>query len=140
MELRAGPTFMHRTWLFGYGRSLFRGVADRAYNVGSMEDISIAETARAVSDAINPTIPVHVAQVPFPKEPAQRYVPDTRRAQGELGLQPDRHAVGGYPANHPLAPTRRRLLQSLDRPMRRQRCGVSFAARGAPEVANAWRI
>lgn len=66
---------------------LLRGATGRAYNVGSMEDISIAETARAVSDAINPTVPVHVAQAPFPNEPAQRYVPDTRRAQSELGLR-----------------------------------------------------
>src|ERR1700730_15872918 len=66
---------------------LVRGGAGRSYNVGSMQDISIAEAAQAVSDAFSPALPVHVAQAPSPHQLAERYVPDIRRARTELGLE-----------------------------------------------------
>ena len=66
---------------------LFRGAAGRSYNVGSMEEISVAEAAQAVSTAFNPALPVHVAQTPSPDQPAERYVPDNSRARIELGLE-----------------------------------------------------
>jgi nucleoside-diphosphate-sugar epimerase len=66
---------------------LVRGRAGRSYNVGSMQDISIAEAAQAVSRAFSPALPVHVAQAPSPHKLAERYVPDNRRARTELGLE-----------------------------------------------------
>jgi nucleoside-diphosphate-sugar epimerase len=65
---------------------LVRGGAGRSYNVGSMQDISIAETAQTVSRTFNPALPVHVAQTAPQHKLAERYVPDNRRAQTELGL------------------------------------------------------
>ena len=66
---------------------LVRGGAGRSYNVGSMQDISIAEAAQAVSSAFSPAVPVHVARAPSQHKLAERYVPDNRRAQAELGLE-----------------------------------------------------
>jgi nucleoside-diphosphate-sugar epimerase len=66
---------------------LIRGSAGRAYNVGSMQEISVAEAAHAVSSVFSPALPVHVAQTPSPHKPAERYVPDNRRARTELGLE-----------------------------------------------------
>lgn len=61
---------------------LFRGVAGRAYNVGSDEAISIADLARR----LQPNGVVEIAQKPS-GEPPSRYVPDITRAQTELGLR-----------------------------------------------------
>ena len=66
---------------------LFRGAVGRPYNVGSMQEISVAGAAQAVSSAFSPALPVHVAQMPSPDKVAERYVPDTRRARMELGLE-----------------------------------------------------
>jgi nucleoside-diphosphate-sugar epimerase len=66
---------------------LFRGSAGRSYNVGSMQEVSIAETAQAVGSAFSPALPVHVAQSPAQQKPTERYVPDTRRARAELCLE-----------------------------------------------------
>jgi nucleoside-diphosphate-sugar epimerase len=65
---------------------LFRGEAGRAYNVGSMEEVSVLEAAQAVSAAFSPAPPVLVARAASPSKPAERYVPDTARARAELGL------------------------------------------------------
>jgi len=64
---------------------LFRGRPSAAYNVGSEEAISIEALARAVARVLAPSLPVTVAQPPAPG-PAARYVPATRRAREELGL------------------------------------------------------
>ncbi|HEY3855323.1 MAG TPA: NAD-dependent epimerase/dehydratase family protein [Verrucomicrobiae bacterium] len=66
---------------------LFRGTANRPYNVGSADPVNIAETAAAVSRALPGNVPVNILQKPVAGQPAQRYVPDTTRAQSELGLK-----------------------------------------------------
>jgi dTDP-glucose 4,6-dehydratase len=66
---------------------LIQGVSNRPYNVGSRNALSIAETAEAVSRALPGHVAVEVAQKPVPGQPAARLVPDTARAQKELGLR-----------------------------------------------------
>lgn len=66
---------------------LFCGQPGRAYNVGSMNDLSVAEVAATVSMTLGSQQPVSIAQTPVPGRTPSRYVPDTRRAQTELGLQ-----------------------------------------------------
>jgi dTDP-glucose 4,6-dehydratase len=65
---------------------LFRGFPNRPYNVGSRNQLTIAQTANAVSGALPGGVPVIVSQKPAPDKPAQRYVPETSRAQNELNL------------------------------------------------------
>ena len=65
---------------------LFRGAPSRAYNVGSDAPVTIAELAREVADALDPTIEIRVAQTPDPRRPALRYVPATNLAREELRL------------------------------------------------------
>jgi nucleoside-diphosphate-sugar epimerase len=64
---------------------LFRGLSCRAYNVGSENDISIAELARSVAAVALPPVEVRIEGKPSGAPPA-RYVPSTHRAQRELGL------------------------------------------------------
>ena len=64
---------------------LFRGESCRPYNVGSDQEVTIAGLA-AITAAISGTA-VHLAKQPIPGARAQRYVPDVRRAQKELGLR-----------------------------------------------------
>jgi dTDP-glucose 4,6-dehydratase len=66
---------------------LFKGASNRPYNVGSRQEVSIAETAAAVSGALPGKAPVVIAQKPVPGRPAERYVPETARAEQELGLR-----------------------------------------------------
>ncbi len=66
---------------------LVRGVSNRPYNVGSRQALSIAELAEAVSRALPGRVPIEVAQKPVPGQPAARYVPETARAEKELGLR-----------------------------------------------------
>ncbi len=66
---------------------LFHGRSMTAYNVGSMHDVSIAELAATVSATVGSGRPVTIAQPPLPGHMPSRYVPDTRRARNELGLQ-----------------------------------------------------
>jgi nucleoside-diphosphate-sugar epimerase len=66
---------------------LIRGVSNRPYNVGSRVAVSIAELAEAVSNALPGRVAVEIAQKPAPGQPAARYVPETMRAQQELGLR-----------------------------------------------------
>lgn len=64
---------------------LFRGQNSRAYNVGSETCLTIAETARVVSEFFSPPVEVEIASAPG-TGPAARYVPSTVRARMELGL------------------------------------------------------
>ncbi len=66
---------------------LIRGAGNRPYNVGSRNALSIAQVAEAVSRALPGHAPVEIAQEPLPGQPAARYVPETARAQQELGLR-----------------------------------------------------
>ena len=64
---------------------LFRGAPGRAYNVGSTEDLSLAELAAAVNRVAGGGARIVMAAQPG-AGPAVRYVPDTLRARTELGL------------------------------------------------------
>jgi dTDP-glucose 4,6-dehydratase len=58
-----------------------------AYNVGAADGISILDTARAVADVCSPTAQIVVEGTRDPTVPVHRYVPDTGRAQRDLGLR-----------------------------------------------------
>lgn len=64
---------------------LLRGERARAYNVGSEEAISIADTARAVARAAGTGSEVVIAGAGTGGS-AERYVPSTRRARMDLGV------------------------------------------------------
>jgi nucleoside-diphosphate-sugar epimerase len=66
---------------------LMRGASLRPYNVGSENDLSIAELAHRVSAALDSQVPVRIARDPVPGRPVERYVPSTRAAREELGLR-----------------------------------------------------
>jgi len=73
---------------------LLRGEAGRAYNVGSEEAVSIRQLADRVADVAAAIWPdrgrpeIMIAKQPQPGQPAERYVPNCRRAREELGLEP----------------------------------------------------
>jgi dTDP-glucose 4,6-dehydratase len=67
---------------------LLRGTPGRAYNVGSPQALSIRELAALVAATLAPGTPVTVAREPTPGAAPARYVPDTSRAETELGLKP----------------------------------------------------
>jgi dTDP-glucose 4,6-dehydratase len=66
---------------------LLRGNSGRAYNVGSEEDISIAELARAVSESGSQRTQVEILGQPVAGAAVARYAPSTERARNELGLR-----------------------------------------------------
>ena len=66
---------------------LFRGVPARTYNVGSDQSVSILELAQEVAAALRPESEIEVMQKAVPGMPILRYVPETKRAQEELGLK-----------------------------------------------------
>ena len=66
---------------------LISGQSGRAYNVGSQHDVSIAELARTIAGVMGENIEVEIAKTPVPNAPMDRYVPNTTRAQKELGLR-----------------------------------------------------
>ena len=72
------------TWLW---TMLVRAESARIYNVGSPEEISIADLARIVAEATVPNTPIQIAQRPDPAAIPSRYVPSTQRAADELGLR-----------------------------------------------------
>ena len=85
----------HRSYLYAADLAvwlwtiLLRGAAGRAYNVGSAEDMSIAQVAGTVRAVLNVPAPVRIARPPPPAGAAvSRYVPDVGRAERELGLRP----------------------------------------------------
>ena len=66
---------------------LLRGESCRLYNVGSGDDLSIAELAGKVAAIIAPGVPVEIAKKFVPGTPVARYVPSVVRAESELGLR-----------------------------------------------------
>ena len=66
---------------------LLRGKSCHPYNVGSEEALTIAQVARAAAAAFNPERIVIIDKQPVPGAPPQHYVPSTKRAREELGLQ-----------------------------------------------------
>jgi nucleoside-diphosphate-sugar epimerase len=66
---------------------LFKGETGRPYNVGTEEGLPIAQIARLVADSVTPVCRVEIAREPTPGTAAPRYVPATRRARCELGLE-----------------------------------------------------
>jgi nucleoside-diphosphate-sugar epimerase len=65
---------------------LLRGESLRAYNVGSEENVTIAETASSVTRSVRSNISIEIHGKPNPLVPVERYVPSTKRAQTELNL------------------------------------------------------
>jgi dTDP-glucose 4,6-dehydratase len=55
--------------------------------VGSEQEVSILETARAVAAAVAPGSEIIVEGTPVPGVAPHRYVPSTERALRELGLE-----------------------------------------------------
>ena len=66
---------------------LARGRAGGAYNVGSEHAISIREAAERVAALCVPPLPVVREREPASAVTPSRYVPSTRRAREELGLE-----------------------------------------------------
>jgi len=71
-------------WLWAI---LVRGQSSRPYNVGSENDLSIAELAKAVANVIAPGLSIQITQQHNDDMPVERYIPSTQRARNELGLQ-----------------------------------------------------
>jgi nucleoside-diphosphate-sugar epimerase len=65
---------------------LLRGPSNQVFNVGSDQAISILELAHAVAAAIGSPATVRVAPKESAWAGAQQYVPSTRKAQQDLGL------------------------------------------------------
>jgi dTDP-glucose 4,6-dehydratase len=64
-----------------------RGAAGRAYNVGSSHALSIAALAELVAQTLGSTAGVKVLGEQRPGLQSNRYVPDTSRIRGELGVR-----------------------------------------------------
>jgi nucleoside-diphosphate-sugar epimerase len=64
-----------------------RGSSGQAYNVGSEEAVTIAETAQIVANEMTPQSSIKISESASPSQPVQRYVPSTRKARVELGLK-----------------------------------------------------
>jgi nucleoside-diphosphate-sugar epimerase len=65
---------------------LLDGPAGRAYNVGSQRPVTIAEAAGVAAAAATPPVEVRIEGARAAGGGGSWYVPDTRRARGELGL------------------------------------------------------
>lgn len=66
---------------------LFRGQSCQPYNVGSEEALTISQVADTVVASFQPARTVIIEKKPAPGATTQRYIPGTKRARGELGLQ-----------------------------------------------------
>ncbi|MGA8029532.1 MAG: NAD-dependent epimerase/dehydratase family protein [Bryobacteraceae bacterium] len=90
----SGDGTTRRSYLYGADLAiwlwtmLIRGESAHPYNVGSGEDLSIAELARLVVEETDCKLPIETAQEPVPGAPPSRYVPSVERAERELGLRP----------------------------------------------------
>ena len=71
-------------WLW---QLLFRAEPNRPYNVGSEESLSIGELAALVAECAERPVEVSIARPKTPGASLSRYVPSTRRAARELGLE-----------------------------------------------------
>lgn len=66
---------------------LFQGKSCRPYNVGSANDVTVAELARVVANELRPGVEVRIAQKAVPDAHPTRYVPSVTRASEELSLR-----------------------------------------------------
>lgn len=66
---------------------LLRGASGTAYNVGSPQALTIRELADTVARTLAPDTSVSVARLAVPGAAPSSYVPDTSRAERELGLR-----------------------------------------------------
>ena len=66
---------------------LFKGSSCYAYNVGSEEEISIADLAKKIAQLDTPNLDVAIAKIADPHKSIERYVPSTQMAKDMLGLQ-----------------------------------------------------
>jgi dTDP-glucose 4,6-dehydratase len=66
---------------------LLRGSPGSAYNVGSEEAISVGALANRIATMDNDRLEVRLGAVPPPGTAPERYVPSTRKARAELGLE-----------------------------------------------------
>ncbi len=66
---------------------LRRGRPGEAYNVGSDEVVSIAALAHLVRDLLAPDKPVRILGQQQETQGRNRYIPDIRKAERELGLR-----------------------------------------------------
>jgi len=72
-------------WLWAL---LVRGKNERAYNVGSDEEVTIATLAQTVANVAGSPQGIQITQQPKPGAAPLRYVPSVERARSELGLEP----------------------------------------------------
>jgi dTDP-glucose 4,6-dehydratase len=89
----AGDGTPYRSYLYAADLAIWlwtilvKGESCRPYNVGSGEEISIADLARKVAGVVRPGIAIEIAGKAVPGVPALRYVPSVERAERELGLR-----------------------------------------------------
>jgi dTDP-glucose 4,6-dehydratase len=82
-----------RSWMYAADMAawcwtlLVRGRAGAAYNVGSEEALSIRDAATRIAALPVPPLTVGRGREPGPSAPPGRYVPSTRRAREEFGLE-----------------------------------------------------
>jgi UDP-glucuronate decarboxylase len=67
---------------------LFSGRAGEAYNVGGSDGISIADLAHLVRDILSPNKAVTILGNPGADESRNRYIPDIRKIQLDIGMRP----------------------------------------------------
>jgi dTDP-glucose 4,6-dehydratase len=89
----AGDGTPHRSYLYAADLAvwlwtmLLRAPSGVPFNVGSPHQVSIAELARRVAMVTSPGAKITIAGTPVPGAPPRRYVPDTARAELQLGLR-----------------------------------------------------
>lgn len=81
-----------RSYLYGADMTAWlwaifaRGVAGRAYNVGSEHAVTIRELAETIASRVDPSPSVEIRGKPRIDAAVDRYVPSTERARAELGV------------------------------------------------------
>ncbi len=96
--LNGGPILVkgdgtpYRSYLYGADLAiwlwtiLFKGQSCRPYNVGSEDNLSIAELAHLVAQTFTPELSVQIVKTANAGKPIERYVPSVKRASSELQL------------------------------------------------------